>query len=98
MYFAGVDLGSLTAKAVIIKNGDIVCHRVIQSGYNSVENANRVMNACLEETTLALEDMEYIISTGYGRVNVPFAHKQVTEITCTRQGRGITSSPRLEPS
>lgn len=86
MYFAGVDLGSLTAKAVIIKNGDIVCHRVIQSGYNSAENANRVMNSCLEDTTLTLEDLEYIISTGYGRVNVPFAHKQVTEITCHAKG------------
>jgi len=86
MYFAGVDLGSLTAKAVIIKNGDILCHRVIQSGYNSAENANRVMNACLEDTSLTLDDLEYVISTGYGRVNVPFAHKQVTEITCHAKG------------
>jgi len=86
MYFAGVDLGSLTAKAVIIKNGDIVCHQVLQSGYNSAENAHRVMNACLENTKLTLDDLEYVISTGYGRVNVPFAHKQVTEITCHAKG------------
>jgi len=86
MYFAGVDLGSLTAKAVIIENGEIIGHRVIQSGYNSTENAHRVMSECLEGTTLSLDDLEYIISTGYGRVNVPFAHKQVTEITCHAKG------------
>jgi predicted CoA-substrate-specific enzyme activase len=35
---------------------------------------------------LRIEDMEYIVSTGYGRAVVPFAHANVTEISC--HGRG----------
>jgi predicted CoA-substrate-specific enzyme activase len=35
---------------------------------------------------LGIEDMDYIVATGYGRVVVPFAHATVTEISC--HGRG----------
>lgn len=90
MYFAGVDLGSLTAKAVIIEDGNtashIVSHTVMPTGYNSVEISNRVIDECLKGADLSREDLAFIVSTGYGRVNVPFAEKQVTEITCHARG------------
>jgi predicted CoA-substrate-specific enzyme activase len=35
---------------------------------------------------LKLEDMAYIVSTGYGRAIVPFANRNVTEITCHCRG------------
>jgi predicted CoA-substrate-specific enzyme activase len=35
---------------------------------------------------LKIEDMAYIVSTGYGRAIVPFAHRNVTEITCHCRG------------
>jgi (R)-2-hydroxyacyl-CoA dehydratese activating ATPase len=35
---------------------------------------------------LTIEDMDYIMATGYGRLVVPFAHATVTEISC--HGRG----------
>ena len=35
---------------------------------------------------LKLEDMACIVSTGYGRAIVPFAHKSVTEISCHCRG------------
>jgi predicted CoA-substrate-specific enzyme activase len=35
---------------------------------------------------LKIEDMACIVSTGYGRAIVPFAHKNVTEITCHCRG------------
>ncbi len=86
MYFAGVDLGSLTAKTVIVSDGEIICHKVIPAGYNSAETSKKVMGECLKETGLAIEDISYVVSTGYGRVNVPFAGKQITEITCHAKG------------
>jgi (R)-2-hydroxyacyl-CoA dehydratese activating ATPase len=86
MYFGGVDLGSLTAKAVIITDGTIVCHTIIPAGYKSAETAQRVMDQCLVSAGLSLADISYIVSTGYGRVNVPFAKKQITEITCHARG------------
>ena len=86
MYFAGVDLGSLTAKAVIIKDGSILSSSIIPAGYNSVESSRKVIKECLEEAGLTMDDLSNVISTGYGRVNVPFAKKQVTEITCHARG------------
>jgi len=35
---------------------------------------------------LKIEDMECIVSTGYGRAIVPFAHRKITEITCHCRG------------
>jgi len=86
MYFGGVDLGSLTAKAVIVEDGKIVSHIIIPAGYKSAETAQRIMDQCLSSASLALSDIAYIVSTGYGRINVPFAHKQITEITCHARG------------
>ena len=86
MYFAGIDLGSLTAKAAIIENGELISHIVMPTGYNSIEISNKVIDECLKKTNLSREDIAFIVSTGYGRVNVPFAQKQVTEITCHARG------------
>jgi predicted CoA-substrate-specific enzyme activase len=35
---------------------------------------------------LKIEDMAYVVSTGYGRAVVPFAHKNITEISCHCRG------------
>jgi activator of 2-hydroxyglutaryl-CoA dehydratase len=35
---------------------------------------------------LTIEDMAYVIATGYGRQVVPFAHGTITEINCHARG------------
>jgi predicted CoA-substrate-specific enzyme activase len=44
------------------------------------------MAQALEQAGIELESIAYIVATGYGRVNVPFAEQQVTEITCHAKG------------
>jgi predicted CoA-substrate-specific enzyme activase len=44
------------------------------------------MEDVLVRAGVTLDQVAYIISTGYGRVNVPFADKQVTELTCHAKG------------
>jgi predicted CoA-substrate-specific enzyme activase len=48
--------------------------------------ANRVMEEALKQADISLQAVTYIVSTGYGRINVPFADKQLTEITCHAKG------------
>jgi len=48
--------------------------------------ANKVMEEALERASLSFDDLSYIVATGYGRINVPFADKQITEITCHAKG------------
>ena len=37
-------------------------------------------------STIALKDIRYVVATGYGRVIVPFAHREITEISCHARG------------
>ena len=93
MITAGVDLGSLTAKAVIMRDGQIMTYSLIPVGFDAVATAHKVINKALEGTGLAFDDIEYIVSTGYGRVIVPFAQRNITEISCHAKGANW-----LEPS
>jgi len=51
--------------------------------------ANEVMRQALEQASLQIDDISYIVATGYGRLNVPFADRQITELSC--HARGVSS-------
>ncbi len=84
-YFAGIDVGSTMTKAVILNQG-IIASIIGPTGPEQRRLANKVMEEALKQATLSLKAMTYIVSTGYGRINVPFADKQFTEITCHAKG------------
>jgi benzoyl-CoA reductase subunit A len=86
MITLGVDIGSLTGKALILKDNDILAWDLILTGPDSVETATATTNNVLEKAALKLEDMDFIVSTGYGRIVVPFANKNVSEISCHAKG------------
>ena len=48
--------------------------------------ANKVMEDALAQLNLSFDDITYVVATGYGRINVPFADKQITEISCHAKG------------
>jgi predicted CoA-substrate-specific enzyme activase len=48
--------------------------------------ANEVMRQALEQASLQIDDISYIVATGYGRLNVPFADRQITELSCHARG------------
>jgi predicted CoA-substrate-specific enzyme activase len=84
-YFAGIDVGSTMTKAVILNQG-IIASIIGPTGPEQRRLANKVMEEALKQATLSLKAITYIVSTGYGRINVPFADKQFTEITCHAKG------------
>ncbi len=84
-YFAGVDIGSTMTKVVIVGNGK-ESSLIKLTGPEHRKLANRVMEEALGLADIAFEDVTYIVATGYGRINVPFADRQVTEITCHAKG------------
>ena len=86
-YTMGVDLGSTTAKAVIVdQDGSVVASRVIQMGAVSKQAVQRAIDAVLGDAGLAQSDIARTISTGYGRKLVEVADKTFTEITCHARG------------
>lgn len=86
MIVSGVDIGSLSAKAVIMEDGRIRGWSIIFTGTDSVESANSAMGLALEESNVSPSDVQYTVATGYGRVNVPFAQATVSEISCHSRG------------
>jgi predicted CoA-substrate-specific enzyme activase len=86
MLVGGIDVGSLSTKAVILNEGKIKGSGLILTGADSVESADRAMKMALKEARLSLEEIQYTVATGYGRVNVPFAQVTVTEISCHARG------------
>lgn len=83
---AGVDVGSVSTQAVVMVDGKLFAYANRRTGYNSPDSARQAMECALEGTALTLDKIHYIVGTGYGRVNVPFAHKTLTEIACHARG------------
>lgn len=83
MITIGLDVGSLSTKAVVLGREDrILSYDIELTSGDSRKVADEVFEKALKKARLAKEDISYIVTTGYGRDNVPFSNRQVTEITC----------------
>lgn len=83
---AGVDIGAATAKAAVMNRHELLSFAVIPTGHNVAEAGEMVLRKALEEVFGTSGEPRYIVSTGYGRRAVAFAHKAVTEIICHAAG------------
>jgi predicted CoA-substrate-specific enzyme activase len=84
-YYAGIDIGSTMTK-VVIYGDSIVSSITVKTGAEQRRLANKVMKEALAKAKLTFDDITYAMATGYGRINVPFADRQITEITCHAKG------------
>ena len=89
----GVDSGSTSTNAVIL-NGkrEIIASATVRTGAKTSESAQKVLEETLRDAgsklgrVITREDITTIISTGYGRVSIPYADRNVTEISCHARG------------
>lgn len=86
MIVAGCDVGSLTSKAVIMKDGKILESMIIKSKAKPGDSADDVMKQALSRAGLSMKDMDFCVGTGYGRDRISFVNEALTEIAC--HGRG----------
>ncbi len=87
MIIAGCDVGSLTAKALIMNGrGDILAYDVMKVTPDPVQSAEKIMSHVLKTAELEFKNIDYCISTGYGREKIPFAQKNISEISCHGKG------------
>jgi bzd-type benzoyl-CoA reductase Q subunit len=92
---AGVDVGSVSTQSVVMVDGEIFCYANMRTGSDSPDSANRSMDWALDATGLPLDKIEYTVGTGYGRVNVPFAKRALTEIACHGRGANYMYGPSI---
>jgi len=87
LYFAGVDIGSTMTKVVIVDEDGSIRSRIVgPTGAEHRRLANKVMEEALQQADLSFKRIEYVVATGYGRFNVPFADREITELTCHAGG------------
>lgn len=83
---AGIDVGSVSSQAVVMVDGVLYAYSNVRTGSNSPDSAKRALDFALQETGMELKDIKYIVGTGYGRINIPFANRAITEIACHARG------------
>jgi predicted CoA-substrate-specific enzyme activase len=86
MIIAGCDIGSRTAKAVIMENNKILADAVILSDAVPSKSANEVMSIALKSAGLNLKDLDYVVGTGYGKEQISFVDAVESEISCHAKG------------
>ncbi|MBI5323814.1 MAG: benzoyl-CoA reductase, bzd-type, subunit Q [Ignavibacteriae bacterium] len=86
---SGVDVGSVSSQAVILVDGELYAYASMRTGSDSPLSAVNAMNWALDGSGMKLENINYVVGTGYGRVNVPFANKTITEIACHARGANL---------
>lgn len=86
MIVAGIDIGSTMTKVVILNGEKTLASVIGPTGPEHRHLAHKVMTDALRLAGIAFDALSYVVATGYGRINVPFADKQITEITCHARG------------
>jgi predicted CoA-substrate-specific enzyme activase len=87
-YFGGCDVGSTTGKAVILNEKGVLAGSLVRSRVDPVETARIALEEALRQIP-GLGDIRalaYLVGTGYGRNEVPFANENISEITCHAVG------------
>jgi predicted CoA-substrate-specific enzyme activase len=87
MFVAGIDIGSLTAKTVILDDqARVVGHALVPTGAISQRAGETSFESALKIAGIVSGNIHYVLATGYGRNNVPYAKGEMTEITCHAKG------------
>jgi predicted CoA-substrate-specific enzyme activase len=86
MITVGIDIGSITTKAAILKNGNLILEQIIPTGYNAEKAALNIFGKILSDMNLDASQINAVVTTGYGRKSASFADRTVTEIMCHAAG------------
>jgi len=86
-FFLGIDIGSFTAKGVLLQDGSIKASFACLSGGDYRRAAEQIRDALLSGAGIETSDLSFVMATGYGAKQVRFADEEKQDITC--QGRGI---------
>ncbi len=84
---AGLDIGSLSTKTVILDQEQrILAYDISLTIGDSRGAARSSFKNAIDKALITMDKINYIVATGYGRDNVPFADNEITEITCHAVG------------
>ena len=79
--FAGVDIGSTTAKCVITdENDNMLVFEHYPTEYDRNASGEKILKQAMDKIGAGYDDIAYIVSTGYGRKSFQRANANIPEI------------------
>jgi len=86
-YTAGIDVGSTYTKAVVLDANRSIVGRAMQpTGFRLGEAGQSALHAAIASGGFSANDIEYVVSTGFGRHQVEIADLHVTDLTAGARG------------
>ena len=86
MISVGIDIGSVTAKAVVMNDGTMISWAILTTGEEGSTAAKKVFERVLEKARISPGEVNRIASTGYGKGTVPFSQRQIPDMVCQAKG------------
>lgn len=83
---AGIDVGATYTKVVVSREGELAGQALVRTGYKPGEAAEAAFELACAQAGLERSKVEYVVATGYGRFQVPFAQVTATELTAAAWG------------
>jgi predicted CoA-substrate-specific enzyme activase len=82
----GIDVGTASTKAVLVKDGKPYLFHQISSGHNYKETAVRVLKEIAAKGNLTQHDISQTYATGCGATQVTTDNETVGDLACCAQG------------
>lgn len=86
MIVAGIDIGGKVAKALVMKDGEILGQAAMLTGIKKAEAAERVYGEALKDAGLRRENVERVVATGSGAGRVEFADGRIADAAADARG------------
>lgn len=84
----GIDIGSRNSKAVLLHEGRLYT-ALLPTGLDMQDTAKELLEELFENANITMEDIDFIVGTGYGRIALKFdtvPSEILTEISCHAMG------------
>jgi (R)-2-hydroxyacyl-CoA dehydratese activating ATPase len=85
-YYVGIDMGTGTAKGVIVQDARISADYQLTSGINYKIAAGKLAEELLKSAGISKDDIKYTVATGYGAGSVAGANEIISDIRCCVKG------------
>jgi predicted CoA-substrate-specific enzyme activase len=84
---AGIDVGTETTKAVVLSNNKIVSWQVLIGGDEDAAVLGlEALNQAAAKAGMKPADIQHLVATGLGGIQLPFVNEQVPEAMCIAKG------------
>jgi len=86
-YTVGIDVGSTYTKAVVLSEDHRIVGRAMEpTGFQLAEVAERAHQIAVAEAGVCVDDVDYVVATGFGRHQAELSDVHVTDLTAAARG------------